>query len=216
MISHEYKCIFIHIMHCGGNHMEAWIQGKDQWEIRHNFKHVTARKAKMEYHQYWDDYFKFAFVRNPYDRIVTELNSNTAGMLHWYMRRNDNIEEKLLNIDVHRYYDVHCNGGAFINDSNEWNDPEFESNSVYKNITFGLDKVYKYEDWDNACLEIAEIIKIDKEYIKLPSESEIGYALDRKYHVEDLKQLDIELINTMHLKDFEHYGYEMTPSNILW
>jgi len=71
MISHEYKCIFIHISRTAGTSMEQTICGKNWWEIDKNTKHITANKAKELYKDYWDSYFKFSFVRNPWDRIIS-------------------------------------------------------------------------------------------------------------------------------------------------
>lgn len=209
MISHQYKCIFVHIIKTGGTTIEGWLQNCDQWNLQSNMKHITARKAKLEYAEYWDDYFKFSFIRNPYDRILSELNSGVSGMFYNYLKLNQNQNEKLLDMDVHRFYDVHCNGGALINDFDEWNMPDFQSTKgFYKNINFGLDKVYKYEEWNNACEEISQILGLDSYPKMIEGGISTGFAYDRKYTVEDLRPSDIELINTIHDQDFETYGYE--------
>ena len=74
MISHKYKCIFIHIPRTAGSSIEKWIHGEDWWEVDKTTKHLLASQAKSIYSEYWDDYFKFAFVRNPWDRMVSCLN----------------------------------------------------------------------------------------------------------------------------------------------
>ena len=74
MISHKHKCIFIHIQRTGGTSIERWLQGEDQWNLKHNYKHITTSYAKERaYPEYYDDYFKFTFVRNPYERVLSEL-----------------------------------------------------------------------------------------------------------------------------------------------
>ena len=49
MISHKYKCIFIHIPRTGGTFIENLIFGKDWWGIDKKTKHITASQAKEIY-----------------------------------------------------------------------------------------------------------------------------------------------------------------------
>lgn len=74
MISHKYKCIFIHIQRTGGTSIERWILGDDMWSLDKERKHLLASQAKEIYADYWNSYFKFAFIRNPWDRTVSCLN----------------------------------------------------------------------------------------------------------------------------------------------
>lgn len=75
MICHKHKCIFIHIPRTAGTSIEQSI--RPDWTNK-NFphmmpkkKHIFASTAKKIYRDYWDDYFKFSFVRNPWDRMVS-------------------------------------------------------------------------------------------------------------------------------------------------
>lgn len=54
-------------------HVEELIQG-NQWLVSENTKHLTSTQAKEIYSDYWDEYFKFPFVRNPYDRVLSCLH----------------------------------------------------------------------------------------------------------------------------------------------
>lgn len=71
MISHRYRCIFVHIQRTAGSSIEQWICGTDWWRIDPATKHVLASQAKELYRPYWDDYFKFSFVRDPVSRILS-------------------------------------------------------------------------------------------------------------------------------------------------
>jgi hypothetical protein len=73
MISHVYRCIFIHIPRCAGSSIETWICGKDWWDVDPPTKHLTAAQARRAYGQWWDDYFKFSVVRDPYTRTLSLL-----------------------------------------------------------------------------------------------------------------------------------------------
>jgi hypothetical protein len=68
MIVHSKRLIFVHIQRTGGNSI-AWALGEhpDCPE-----KHFFARDLRERYGaDVWDSYFKFAFVRNPWDRLVS-------------------------------------------------------------------------------------------------------------------------------------------------
>lgn len=71
MISHEHKCIFIHITKCAGKSVEQAF-GLDLKHWHQNptrVKHGTPHD--WEYPQYWADYFTFTIIRNPLARAVS-------------------------------------------------------------------------------------------------------------------------------------------------
>ena len=64
MINHEHKCIFIHINKCGGCSVDQFFTGSFQG-------HLKALEYKKSYPNDFNNYFKFTFVRNPWDRVVS-------------------------------------------------------------------------------------------------------------------------------------------------
>ena len=81
MISHEHRCIFIHIQRTAGTSIEYWLTGSDWWNIDASTKHLTAHQAKCLYADHWDDYFKFSIVRHPWDRVVSLGKYRNTGVL---------------------------------------------------------------------------------------------------------------------------------------
>ena len=71
MISKNLKCIYIHIPKTGGMSIESML-GEDLKKIHQSsikIKHGTPKEWK--YSKYWEYYYKFTFVRNPWDRVVS-------------------------------------------------------------------------------------------------------------------------------------------------
>ena len=203
MISHKHKCIFIHIGRTGGTTIERWLQGEDQWNILHNFKHLTTGYAKdRAYPEYWNDYFKFTFVRNPYEQVLSSMI--VAGMSRYrHMGLNvDTPEESLLRFSSMDYYDLYCQGGPFINDYYE----DLIPNCVYKNILrHGVDKVYRYEEYKDSVADIASTLGITKpENLQKHGETPEGLRLTQ----DKMKPKDYQMINEIYGSDFEEYGYE--------
>jgi len=79
IVSNKYRFIFIHIPKTGGTSLAEpeYRDGKgvlagvlgDTDYIRAGHIRAVGLKAQMGPH--WDDFFKFAFVRNPWDRMVS-------------------------------------------------------------------------------------------------------------------------------------------------
>lgn len=89
MISHQHKCIFVHVPKCGGQSIEHMFLGDLglTWETRGplllrpneysglgppRLAHLTALEY-VKYHyvsrELFEQYYKFSVVRNPFDRV---------------------------------------------------------------------------------------------------------------------------------------------------
>jgi len=83
-LSKEHKSIFIHIPKNGGTSVcEALGMGKSY--------HYTYRWYNEEHPDKWAQWFKFAIVRNPWDRLVSCYEYAKAEESYWH----NNIGKKL-------------------------------------------------------------------------------------------------------------------------
>lgn len=152
MINHKYKFIFLHIPRTGGTSIEYAICNKDWFNVHAPSKHLTAHIAKKIYAEYWDEYFKFSFVRNPWDRMVSLLN---YGMFYGIHLNNQGI------IDAKKYFNQFKKieyDKRFFHE-NQFNDYQHIGNSVYDNITGGeMDFIGKFENLQEDFTTVCKII----------------------------------------------------------
>lgn len=92
MINHKYKCIFVHIPRTGGTSIEAAFEGP---EGKAKSMHCTAQQMQqLAGESIWNEYFKFSFVRNPWDLIITlyhasyfrKINSKSGKSLLYFLQ----------------------------------------------------------------------------------------------------------------------------------
>jgi hypothetical protein len=73
----EYRCIFIHIPKCAGMSINRTLFNN------HGGGHAPIGRYRIIYSpEEFRDYFKFAFVRNPWDRAFSAYNFLRKGGLH--------------------------------------------------------------------------------------------------------------------------------------
>jgi hypothetical protein len=219
-ISHDLKTIFIHIPKNAGESIERTLgiySGDPQqtfWGVFNNqyvLQHLTSNELRShkQISKIWHEYFKFAVVRNPWSKAVSEYN--------WYLRYGpiipfyewvNSLESRIqINNSIHIYEVGHnLEQYKFVYDNNdnlivdrlirfENLDAEFASLCSEKNWEVELIKasttasnldVPFYEYYDRAsALKISKIYARDIE--------KFGYHIEETFSSHTLKDKPIEL-----------------------
>ena len=131
MISHQHKCIFIHITKCAGSSIESAfgidisnISSSNNknlfgWNDEHKLylQHATPQQL-LDYgfisKKIWDEYYKFVIVRNPWERTVSDYIWMMAAIkkvdsFKNYILRNGKFKEVLTDKDSEAYRGDHLN-----------------------------------------------------------------------------------------------------------
>ena len=93
MINHELKCIFIHIPRTAGSSLSTAInKGRRREEgVIEGPIHFGKNWVVKEYGEdLWDEYFKFSFVRNPWDRLLSQYSWRVA-------KHQDDVQDRDFN-----------------------------------------------------------------------------------------------------------------------
>ncbi len=199
MIDHNHKCIFIHISRTAGTAIETAICGKNWWKINPNTKHITASRAKNIYRKYWNDYFKFSFVRNPWDRIIS--------LYHIAYYNGDKIK----NPPINNFKKTYAAGG-FDFDSVEKKDNDIIVNTKNIGISKGKGLGYFLENyipppWEqNQKIDYCEILDDEIDFIgKFENIEEDFQIVANNIGLENKKISYIECLNKIDKKNYTNY-----------
>ena len=203
MISHELKCIFIHIPRTAGSSIETALVGKDWWNVDRPTKHLIASQAKKIYSEYWDEYFKFSFVREPYSRMLSMAAFKNMNQTYYGC---DSLVDNILSTDhINKYKKLFGSPILIEYDYRFYKREDVENKKHKENCVYGniLDEPIDYigrfekldEDFDNIC----NILGVKEK--KLP-------RLGNNSKTHSLSLEAKLLINKIYDEDFLTYNYD--------
>jgi len=203
MISHKHQCIFIHIQRTGGTSIEHWFLNHTMWDENPSLKHLTAPQAKLIYKDYWNDYYKFSIIRNPYNRFVSMFKYRN----HFCLKLDKNNE-----LNIKNYIKKYCPN---INQPLEYDhrfisfqeieyiykkfNTQLNEGSLYQNILGEeMDDIFKYEELDGALKQLASRFNLNIE----------NFLHKEKFNNKGNLKLNsesLEIIKIIHKNDFEKF-----------
>jgi hypothetical protein len=199
VISYENRCIFIHIPRCAGTSVETWITGRDWWQVEPETKHLIASQAKRLYGDYWNRYYKFAIVRDPFDRMISCLKYAE----HFGLSFND---ERGFCFD--KYHDLFGETSVIEHDHRFYKRASLvrechKPHSVYGNILDEpLNFIARFENLANDMREVQRAIGCREQFA-----IQIEKSAPRTLAKNDLLDRDLTQISEMFRADLETFSY---------
>jgi chondroitin 4-sulfotransferase 11 len=220
-ISKNLKTIFVHIPKNAGESIERALgmyggnAGDTMWGTianRHVLQHLTASEMRKQFFTdtMWDDYFKFAVVRNPWSKAVSEYS--------WYLRYGplipfyewvDSLENRL-----------HINKAINILEVGH-NVEQFKF--IYSECDKLLvDKVIRFEnlktEFDALCLELKWNVDLGySETTASPNKIDFRRYYDKEtvLKIAQIYSQDVEIFGYNQEETFKHFKLRDFPVELI-
>ena len=198
VICHSKKCIFIHIPKTAGTSIEQFIRnkGKNYLELigvqyNRSLHHLTAHEIKKMYPYQFNIYYKFAIIRNPYDRLLSEYYwTPVKGLGYKSGKTKADFLYNVINIVSKSKYSDNIYFDHFI--------PQHMF--VYEGKNLLVDQLFKFESLDLASTVIQKNLDIHEPFPVLNKTD----SSNRIYWTQRQK----EKIYELYKKDFIMFNYE--------
>ncbi len=223
MIIHNYKCIFVHVPKTAGVSIEGVLFKETvplRWPIEYilrkkqevlqgggfidrysnkyqtgTYQHLFARHIKQEVgEELFDSYFKFGFVRNPWDRIISQF---------FYQKRRRDLNEFLnidREIDFKDFLYAIKDGEMHVHWDEQWKFLMDEEGNQMVDFIGRFENLQ--EDFDKVC------DNINAAKIELPHENFTVHEPYQYYYDDESR----ELVAEMYDKDIKLFNYKYDGS----
>ena len=209
MISHDKKCIFIHIPKCGGSSVEEviwpdikgrteedlWMGFVSQFENKYQtggLQHLLGWQIREEVgSDVFDSYYKFTFVRNPWDRIVSQFA--------FMQRRPDLMEYLGMNPDTEfkSYLEL-----IRLKEHVQWT-PQVRF-FLDQDGSILVDRIGRLESFDQDCSQVFAALGLKSSL--LVGHSNRSTRQSFQYYYSDSEA--IEMVADIFSEDIEFLGYK--------
>ena len=216
LISHEEpKFIFIHIQKTGGvsisNLLRRYIPTTTPGR---GLRHISARRALKQVENP-DDYFKFAFVRNPWDRLVSwyimidearrGVADGTAGPMRRRLIKKNNLFK----------YVLRC-GPTFDEFVKNCTEKQWMGNCYYsftfnqlryltdKNGEVLVDFIGRFENFEKDISHVFDMLGLEASKLEIPHENRSTHSHYSEMYTPETR----EIVRKRFRRDIEFFGYE--------
>ena len=196
-VSDSRKVVFVHIQKTGGVTVHELLRGRIP-DLRNILaRHEFARRGMAELDD-WDEYFKFAFARNPWDRLVSWYTMVTtfdkAGNELWrYVHDNSSTFEEFIH---------NCTGEVEIRKGVCYSFAYNQLDYVKTSTEHALDFIWPAENLDEDIQEVFRRIGLELETV--PHRNRSGHRHYSTFYTPETEMIVRERFK----KDIEYFGYE--------
>lgn len=187
MVNDQHKFIFVHIIKTGGSSIEKLFGQKKIHSFAKKYKKQIGSKK-------WDNYFKFTFVRNPWDKMVSQ---------YFYIQKNQQGKYKLTFREFISAFQS-CPEKEYINGVGipvRFNPVQLpwilddDGNCL-------VDFIGRFENFQEDFGIICDKIGIPKQ--RLPHENKSRHKHYNEYYDNETR----EIVAKKFAQDIEYFGYE--------
>lgn len=190
MVHRKFKFIFVHITKTGGCSV---LRALSCNEIRDHRTAMDIRSAVESRKEKWTDYFKFSFVRNPWERLIS---------IYFYCKgRNEPIIRDFGSPEFHTWLPV------ALNQCNKKHEYRVYLSSQLSRITDGKGNIIV--DFIGRNETIESDVKILQNKLNLPFRQvkhiNVSYHKHYSYYYSPFL---IDLVSKKYKEDIEYFGYK--------
>lgn len=189
------KCIFVHIPKTGGSSIKK--------SVFHNMgmNHLTIRDYKFIFSNIeFNNFFKFAFVRNPWERLVSSYFYLKQGGVH-------DQDQKWGNLILGKYNSFDNFVKSWVNTNNIYSHVHFMPQYTficYKN-KIAVDFIGKLENFN---LDFKYVL----EKINIQTNCQHTNRSQHRNYTDYYTDLTTEIVREVYRKDIDLFGYDFIES----
>ena len=188
----QKRVIFLHIPKTGGTTIKRlfWIDQLDDPDpnIRPSLQHLTCKLLRERIgSDKYDRYYKFAFVRNPWARIVSD----------YFWRQQLPKKRPVLP------FATFVGNAKKLVDDNNYYEQEFGDHFIPQTqYVVDVDDVFRFEDFEQGVKIVATKLGLEID----PIEEKEPKPHDRYWEYYDESSRSV--INEIYIEEIERFGYE--------
>jgi len=191
MINFKKKYLYVHIPKTGGKSVEQLLFGQKPFNGSSNHRGLKTKLRKLKRRGFdKDDFFKFSFVRNPWDLIVsvffyTKQDKKFSSLTDWLKQGIFNNGKYFLPPCMNRHWTTYLSG--------RW---------LLDNGEIGVDFIGKLENFQEDLDTVCDRIGVPRQ--KAPHLNKSKHKHYTEYYDDDSR----DIIAKLYAKEIDYFKYE--------